>query len=123
MTKFLTRIVLAALFIATGTPFALVRAQQVTAPATRTASTPAPVGHEAPFGYPVAHKADRTVTVDQNTRYLNVVQLETITINGGGKSVTWTFDTLDTRSFPLSRVLPGFDNVTVYVSESPLYHN
>lgn len=49
------------------------------------------------------------------------MRLETIQINAGGKSVTWKFDTLGTASFPLSKAIPGFDNVTVYVAENPSY--
>lgn len=73
------------------------------------------------YGYAVNGAAERAVTVGHGTRYLNVARLETVRIDVDGKSVTWKFDTLDTRPFALSKILPGFDSVTVYVSESPLY--
>lgn len=75
----------------------------------------------AAFGYAVAGATDRIVTIDSGTRYLNVTRLETVQINTGGKSVTWKFDTFGTQSFPLSRVVPGLDGVTVYVTENPSY--
>jgi len=100
-----------------------VQAHQVPATSPHPTLTPAPVGQEASFGYPVAPTAERSITVDKNTRYLNVVRLETLTIIAGGKSVTWAFDTLDTRSFSLAKIFPSFDDITVYVSESPLYRN
>jgi hypothetical protein len=36
-----------------------------------------------------------------------------------GKSVTWAFETLGTMSFPLAKVIPGAEGVTVYVTENP----
>ena len=50
---------------------------------------------------------------------LNVTRFETVRLNAGGKSVTWTFDTVGTSPFSLSNVVAGADGVTVYVSESP----
>jgi hypothetical protein len=50
---------------------------------------------------------------------LNVTRQETVKINVGGKSVVWSFDTLGTPSFPLSKVIPGAEGITVYVAESP----
>ncbi|SDE63765.1 Heavy-metal resistance protein CzcE [Massilia sp. PDC64] len=126
MTTWVTRIMLATLFVGTEMTVGLAQAHQAPAADAQHGLTPpltSPVGRQAAFGYPVSGHPDRIVAVDQTTRYLNVTRLETITINTGGKSVTWTFDTLDTRSFPLSRIVPRFDNVTVYVSESPLYRN
>ncbi|MBS0542389.1 MAG: CzcE family metal-binding protein, partial [Proteobacteria bacterium] len=38
-------------------------------------------------------------------------------------TVNWTFDTLGTNSFPLSKVVQGGDKVTVYLEESPLYRS
>lgn len=75
----------------------------------------------APYGYAVSAKPDRVVNLDNRAPYLNVTQLETVQLNFGGKSVTWTFDTLGTGSFPLSKVLPGADGITVYVAKNPLY--
>tara|TARA_R110001583_G_scaffold90485_1_gene232410 strand:+ start:3874 stop:4260 length:387 start_codon:yes stop_codon:yes gene_type:complete len=75
----------------------------------------------APFGYKAAAAPTREVTLIGGERYLNVRQLETVRITADGKSVDWTFNTLGTRSFPLSEVIPGSKGVTVYVSESPDY--
>lgn len=74
-----------------------------------------------PFGYAVKSPADRTVNIDGGTKYLNVTRLETVQINAGGKSVTWRFDTFGSVSFPFSKVLPGYEGVTVYVAEHPVY--
>jgi len=125
MTTYIARIALATLFTGTAMAAGLAHAEPTPASDPQFAATPqgAPLGRRAPFGYPVAGGASRTITIDQKTRYLNVARLETVTINAGGKSVTWSFDTLNTRSFPLSHILPGAGNVTVYVSESPQYFN
>ncbi|MBD5803829.1 hypothetical protein AZOA_32700 [Azoarcus sp. Aa7] len=87
-------------------------------------STPAQPTHRqlAPYGYaaPGATPA-RAITIGKDTRYLNVVQLETVAIRIGDKTVNWTFDAFPRRNFPLSEIIPGADGVTVYVAESPLY--
>jgi len=75
----------------------------------------------APYGYATSSAAARVVNMDSGTKYLNVTRLETIRINVGSKSVTWTFDTLGTASFPLAKVIPGAEGVTVYVTENPAY--
>lgn len=72
-------------------------------------------------GYPAMGTPDRTVIVDPGTRHLNVTRLETVAFLVGDKTVTWTFDTLGTRSFPLSKIVPEAEGVMVYVEESPLY--
>ena len=76
---------------------------------------------QAPFGYAATKNADREVTLTSASKYLNVTRLETVKINVGGKSVAWTFDTLGTASFPLAKVIPGTDGITVYVTENPAY--
>lgn len=75
----------------------------------------------APYGYATSSAATRGVNIDGGTKYLNVTRLETIQINAGGKSVIWTFDTLGTASFPLAKIIPGAEGVTVYVTENPNY--
>ena len=75
----------------------------------------------APYGYAASRNADREVTLSSGSKYLNVTRLETIKINLGGKSVVWTFDTLGTASFPLSKIVSGADGITVYVTENPAY--
>ena len=76
---------------------------------------------QARYGYPATETADREVTLAGGSQYLNVTRMETVRINVAGKSVVWTFDTLGTQPFPLSKVIPGADGVTVYVNESPYY--
>jgi hypothetical protein len=41
-----------------------------------------------------------------------VTRLETVKINVGGKSVVWTFDTLGTAPFPLSKIVSGAEGIT-----------
>ena len=125
MTAYIARIAFATLFTGTAMAAGLAHAEPTPAsdPQLTAAPQAAPPGRQAPFGYAVAGGASRTITIDPETRYLNVTRLEAVVINAGGKSVTWSFDTLDTRSFPLSHILPGADNLTVYVSESPQYFN
>ncbi len=81
-----------------------------------------PSGSElAPFGYAGTAPAAREIAIDKATRSINVTRLETVALRLGNGSTTWTFDTLGTNSFPLSKILPGADAVTVYVAESPYY--
>ena len=73
----------------------------------------------APYGYAASSAAVREVNIDSGTKYLNVTRGETVTINAGGKSVTWKFDTRNrgATSFSLSKVIPEAGSVTVYVDE------
>jgi hypothetical protein len=73
----------------------------------------------APYGYASPGVAAREIKIDSGTRFLNVKQLETVRIDAGGKSTIWTFDTLGTTPFPLSKIVAGADGVTVFVDESP----
>ena len=85
-------------------------------------SQSAPTANQlAPFGYAATKNADREITLASGSKYLNVTRLETVKINVGGKSVVWTFDTLGTAPFPLSKIVPGADGITVYVTENPSY--
>lgn len=77
-----------------------------------------PANQLAPYGYATSNAAARVVNVDSSTKYLNVTRLEVIQINVGGKSVTWKFDTLGTAAFPLVKIIPGTEGVTVYVTEN-----
>ena len=85
-----------------------------------TKSQPA-ANQRAPYGYATSGPASRVVNLDSGTKYLNVTRLETVQINFAGKSVTWTFDTLGTAPFPLSKIIPGAEGVRVYVAENPMY--
>lgn len=75
----------------------------------------------ARFGYETASKPAREITLSAGDRYLNVTQMETVHITAAGKHVTWTFDTLGTRPFALSEIIPGTEGVTVYVAPNPDY--
>lgn len=75
----------------------------------------------APYGYETSAVPERTIVIDRDTRHVNVVQLEAVAIRVGDKAVNWTFDAYPRRSFPLSRIVPDIDGVTVHVEESPMY--
>ncbi len=75
----------------------------------------------APYGYAVAGPEERTIRITSATKYINVKRLETVRLELDGKSVVWNFDTLGTRTFPLSKILPSAAGIMVYVEESPLY--
>ena len=75
----------------------------------------------ATYGYASNATPSRTVIVNADTRYINVTRLETVALKVGDKTINWTFATLGTNSFPLSKVVQGGDKVTVYLEESPLY--
>lgn len=67
--------------------------------------------------------ADRTVTLADGAKYLNVQRNETVRINVAGKSFTWRFDTLGTPVFRLGEIAPqdvGAKDVQVYVSDNLL---
>lgn len=74
-----------------------------------------------PYGQAVAGTASRVVMIDPASRYVNVTRLETVSFVIDGKTTTWHFDTLGTRSFPLSKAIPGANGVQVYLTESPMY--
>ena len=61
----------------------------------------------ATYGYASNATPSRTVIVNADTRYINVTRLETVALKVGDKTVNWTFDTLGTNSFPLSKVVQG----------------
>ena len=77
----------------------------------------------APYGYAATGAAAREISVNSGTKYLNVTRLETVKINVDGKSVIWSFDTLGTKAFPLSKIVSGADDVWVYVAENPYYRS
>lgn len=59
----------------------------------------------------------RTIAIDQNTRFVNVHQNDTITFVDGKDSTTWFFDGI-ADAFPLAKIFPeaaGAENVKVYV--------
>ncbi len=77
-----------------------------------------PAWQSTPLGYAVDAGSTRVVNIDGGTKYLNVEQMETVQINAGGKALIWQFDTLGTPVFPLSKIFPGVDGVTVYVAKN-----
>ena len=77
----------------------------------------------ARYGYATTGTPAREVSVNSGTKHLNVTRLETVKINVDGKSVTWSFDTLGTNAFPLSKIVSGAEEVTVYVTENPSYRS
>ena len=89
---------------------------------TTTAFASEPTANQlAPYGYAASGGASRVVNLGGESKSLNVTQLGTVQLNMGGKKIVWTFDTLGTASFPLSKIVPGADQITVYVAKNPLY--
>lgn len=85
---------------------------------------PPKIGLEAPYGYPSAGTPERVLkVVTGKTRSLRVQRLETVRIVEGERSITWTFDTLGLPLIPLSKLLPGAADITIYVEENPMYAN
>lgn len=80
---------------------------------------PLTLEQQAPYGHASSRTASRVINLDGNSKYLNVTRFETVQINVGGKNITWTFDTLNTRPFSLAKIVPGAENITVYVSDDP----
>ena len=70
---------------------------------------------------------DRSVTVTPSTRYVNVVDGQTVRFNADGKTFEWHFDTLGgSPNFDLSAIAPkdvDVAGVRVYVDQNPLYRN
>ena len=66
--------------------------------------------------------ADRTITIDDKTKWVNVRHFEVIRFVSNGREFTWYFDGVaQPRPFDLSQIAPaGFvgHSVTVYVSLS-----
>ncbi len=80
-----------------------------------------------PLGVPVAlDQADRTIHVNQQTRWVNVTRMESVrfVVGDGNKAKTfaWRFDGVPQRPFALDRIAPagamGTQSVTVYVSRN-----
>lgn len=69
--------------------------------------------------------ADRVITVDTDTKWVNVNNGDTVAFNVNGKTFTWHFSTLRNESqLKLMNIAPeGVDTgkVVVYVGSNPLY--
>ncbi|MRX11797.1 CzcE family metal-binding protein [Pseudoduganella sp. FT25W] len=86
----------------------------------------AATGQQAPYGSAAAGAyADRQITIDAGTKWVNVNNGETVAFNVNGKSFTWHFETLHNEErFDLARIAPAgveVGMVTVYVASNPLY--
>ncbi|MYM66121.1 CzcE family metal-binding protein [Pseudoduganella sp. FT55W] len=72
-----------------------------------------------------AANADRQITINADTKWVNVNNGDTVTFDINGKRFTWHFDTLHSEeAFDLSKIAPEGINtgmVTVYVASNPLY--
>lgn len=80
------------------------------------------------YGGIINHAAsDKTVTIDADTKYVNVTDGETVKFVEGSDQFTWTFNTLrGAGEMPLSAIAPaGFNGrkVEVYVASNPIYNN
>ena len=71
--------------------------------------------------------ADRDVTVDASTRWVNVTNGQTVRFDVGGQRFTFTFDAWPTTdSIPLSAIAPkgvAVPDVRVYIAPNPLYQD
>lgn len=82
----------------------------------------------ADYGSPAnAGAADRTITLRDGARYLNVTDGETVTVDLAGKPFTWHVSTYPGRAvFNLAAIAPAdlagaAEKVTVYVAPNPTY--
>jgi len=68
----------------------------------------------------------RVILVQPSTKYVNVIQGDTVNFVVGGKSFAWHFDTLrDSDSFLMSDIAPReieTSTVRIFVAPNPLYH-
>lgn len=74
--------------------------------------------------------ADRQITIDASTKWVNVTDGETIkfivkTPSGKQESFSWRFDTLNMPMVELNKVAPagvlGTQSVKVYIAPNPLW--
>lgn len=120
---FLPCVIATALVISSTTSAAEVSSSQ--APAATKVRTNKEVRDDSPLGYVAAPgtPAEEITIVAGKTRHIKVVRLETYRIAYGSSIVVWTFDTFGLPTFPLSKILLGSSDVTVHVSENPMYAN
>lgn len=81
--------------------------------------------HAPKFGSAApSSSAQRTIKLDQNSKYINVTQGETITFVFEGNSFTWNFDTFGTPVFNLKEIAPkniNTQNIVIYTREDPTF--
>jgi hypothetical protein len=69
----------------------------------------------------------RTIDIDENTRYVNVKNGETVRFNVNGQSFSFNFDAWpNEESVALSTIAPAgvaVPNVQVYIAANPLYQD
>jgi hypothetical protein len=72
-------------------------------------------------------QVNRTVTIDSNTKYVNVSNGETVNFDINGQVFAWHVSTYPgVHEFNLKQIapdLPGADHVRVFVAPDPLYTN
>jgi hypothetical protein len=90
------------------------------------AASPVPSSRPNFYGQPAPPAAvERVIRLDNDARWINVTQNETVRIERGGQRLDWTFSTWTTSSFDLSQVAPaGFvapGAVRVYLQPDPRY--
>ncbi|MEO7496060.1 MAG: CzcE family metal-binding protein [Massilia sp.] len=83
-------------------------------------------GNSDDFGSAVADSAaERSITITSSTRYVNVVNGQTVKFILGGQSFTWHFDTWPSISvIDFARIAPAnvqTGAIKVYVEPSPRY--
>lgn len=78
------------------------------------------IGRATPLGHRVSGGATRVIDLTDRRAPINVTAGETVQYDLNGRSVVWTFDTLGTPTFSLSKILPGAPDLTVYVARNPL---
>lgn len=86
-----------------------------------------PTGTQADYGSPVAGAAaERTITIAPSTRWVNVVNGETVTFVVDGKSFSWHVYTYNNvNEFKLDSIAPphvAVAGVRVLVAPNPVYH-
>jgi opacity protein-like surface antigen len=71
--------------------------------------------------------ASRTIVLDDDARYVNVNDGETVRFVHGDRSFAWTFNTVQRDGVAaLDKIAPqgfGVDGATVYIAPNPLYNN
>jgi Cu/Ag efflux protein CusF len=85
-----------------------------------------PAGTAADYGNPVANATGRVIEVTPQTRYINVIQGEVVTLKMGEQTLTWQVNTYpNVSTFPLARIAPETTagKVKVYVAADPAYQN
>lgn len=85
-----------------------------------------PSGSTADYGAPASdNAAERTIRLQSGTKYVNVVNGETVKFTVNGKSFSWHVETFrNVTQFDLRKIAPQnmpAANVRVFVAPNPLY--